>query len=61
MDRISILEVWVEVTVGAKAQGQASPGCVQDGENMKFNCNEGFTWWRDGEVERRLEPWCGEP
>lgn len=32
----------------AKAQGQASPGCAQERENMKFNSNEAFTWWRGG-------------
>jgi len=37
MDKISILEVQVEVTAGAKVQGLASPACVQDEENMKFN------------------------
>lgn len=55
MDRISVLEVWVEVTAGAKAQGQVSAGCVQEREVTKFNQNEGFPWWRGG---RRLERWC---
>lgn len=42
MDKISALEAQVEVTVGVKVQGQASSGCVWDGENMIFNWNERF-------------------
>lgn len=46
MNKISVLEAQMEVTIGVKLQGQASSGCVLDGENMIFNWNESFAQWR---------------